>query len=134
MPGKARKKPQSYDFHCWFLYRPKEQLYARINERCDMMLEAGFLEEVKKLEELGIRTNSSASQAIGYRQALDFMQTDQTPDDFANFVTAFKQATRRYAKRQFTWFRKEPLFHWLDVEMHDPEVVFEIIKNDYETF
>ena len=54
-------------------------------------------------------------------------------EDYENFVKAFKQATRHYAKRQLTWFRKEPLFRWLDVDMHDPEVVFDIIKKDYET-
>lgn len=129
---KGRRKPQNYDFQCWFLHRPKEKLYERIDRRCDKMLEAGFLDEVRRLEQIGLRENSSASQAIGYRQALDFLQTPQTPEDKEKFVKAFKQATRHYAKRQFTWFRKEPLFRWLDVDMHDPEVVFDIIKKDYE--
>lgn len=129
---KGRRRPQNYDFRCWFLHRPKDKLYERINARCDYMLQAGFLEEVKRLEEEGIRQNSSASQAIGYRQALDFLQTTQTPTDYVHFVTAFKQATRHYAKRQFTWFRKEPLFRWLDVDLHDHEIAFDIIKKDYE--
>ena len=79
-----------------------------------------------------LRQNPSASQAIGYRQVLDFLQTPQTPEDYENFVKVFKQATRHYAKRQFTWFRKEPLFRWLDVDFHDHEMVFDIIKKDYE--
>lgn len=130
---KGRRKPQNYDFRCWFLHRPKEKLYDRIDKRCEKMLKDGFLEEVRRLEKEGLRDNSSASQAIGYRQALDFLQTPQTEADYEQFVKAFKQATRHYAKRQFTWFRKEPLFRWLDVDMHDPEVVFDIIKKDYET-
>ncbi len=130
---KGRRKPQNYDFHCWFLHRPKEKLYERIDRRCDKMLKEGFLEEVRCLEKQGLRENSSASQAIGYRQALDFLLTSQTPADYEEFVKVFKQATRHYVKRQFTWFRKEPLFRWLDVDMHDPEVVFDIIKKDYET-
>lgn len=129
---KGRRKPQNYDFHCWFLHRPKEKLYERIDRRCDRMLEAGFLEEVIQLEKEGLRENSSASQAIGYRQALDFLKTEQTPKDYDHFVKTFKQATRHYAKRQFTWFRKEPLFRWLDVDMHDHEVAFDIIQKDYE--
>lgn len=129
---KGRRKPQNYDFRCWFLHRPKDKLYERIDKRCEQMLAAGFIDEVKRMEEAGIRENSSAAQAIGYRQALDFLQTKQTPADYEQFVKDFKQATRHYAKRQFTWFRKEPLFHWLDVDMHDPEVVFDIIKKDYE--
>lgn len=129
---KGRRKPQNYDFQCWFLHRPKDKLYDRINQRCEVMLAEGFLEEVKRLDALGIRENSSASQAIGYRQALDFITTTETPADFMNFVSAFKQATRRYAKRQFTWFRKEPLFRWLNVDENDPETVFETVKKEYE--
>ncbi len=130
---KGRRKIQNYDFRCWFLYRPKEKLYERIEERCDQMLEQGFLEEVRRLEKEGIRQNSSASQAIGYRQALDYLLTQETPEDYQNFVKAFKQATRHYAKRQATWFRKEFLFHWLDIDAHDPEVVLDVITKDYES-
>ncbi len=130
---KGRRKPQNYDFRCWFLHRPKDKLYERIDKRCDKMLKEGFLDEVRRLEKEGLRENSSAAQAIGYRQALDFLLTSQSESDYEHFVKVFKQATRHYAKRQFTWFRKEPLFRWLDVDMHDPEVVFDIIKKDYET-
>lgn len=130
---KGRRKPQNYDFRCWFLHRPKEVLYQRINERCDQMLKAGFLDEVRRLEQQGLKGNHSASQAIGYRQALDFLDTKQTAEDYLKFVENFKQATRNYAKRQFTWFRKEPIFQWIDVDLHDHEVVFDIIKKDYET-
>jgi tRNA dimethylallyltransferase len=129
---KGRRKPQNYDFRCWFLHRPKEKLYERIDKRCDKMLAEGFLEEVRQLQQ-SLKQNSSASQAIGYRQALDFLQTNQTAADYQQFVSAFKQATRHYAKRQFTWFRKEPLFRWLDVDMHDPEIVFDMIMKDYES-
>lgn len=134
MSWKGRRKPQNYDFHCWFLHMPRDKLYERIDKRCDKMLKNGFLDEVKRLEGMGLRENSSASQAIGYRQALDFLLTAQTQQDYENFVKTFKQATRHYAKRQFTWFRKEPLFEdrWLDVDLHDHEVVFDIIKKDYE--
>jgi len=129
---KGRRKPQNFDFHCWFVHRPKESLYHRIERRCDRMIEEGLIEEVENLEKLGIRQNSSASQAIGYRQALDFLQTSQTREDYNYFVHTFKQASRNYAKRQMTWFRKEPMFTWLDMDMHDPEVVMDIIKQEYE--
>lgn len=130
---KGRRKPQNYDFRCWFLHRPKDKLYERIDKRCEKMLKEGFLEEVKQLEQQGLRQNSSASQAIGYRQALDFLQTSQSPEEYEQFVKNFKQATCHYAKRQFTWFRKEPLFHWLDIDLHDHEMIFDIIKKDYES-
>lgn len=129
----GRRKPQNYNFRCWFLCRPRDSLYRRIEERCDQMIENGFLEEVALLEKQGLRLNSSASQAIGYRQALEFLDSKQTKDDFNCFVEAFKQASRHYAKRQITWFRREPLFRWLDLDMHDPETALEMIRQDYES-
>jgi tRNA dimethylallyltransferase len=129
---KARKRPLNYDFRCWFLHRPKEQLYHRIEKRCEKMLAEGFLEEVRTLDQEGIRENSSASQAIGYRQALDFLNTSQTQEDYKKFVESFKQASRNYAKRQFTWFRREPMFRWLDLTLHDTEVAIDMIRQDYE--
>lgn len=128
---KKRVKPLNYDFRCWFLHRPKEHLYRRIDKRCDHMLEEGFLAEVEKLEKEGVRENLSASQAIGYRQALEYLKTDRTEKDYEHFVKLFKQASRNYAKRQMTWFRREPLFRWLDVEMHDYEVAVDMVRQDY---
>lgn len=129
---KNRNKPLNYDFRCWFFHRPKDILYSRIEKRCEKMLEKGFLEEVEALIPLGIEANSSAAQAIGYRQALEFLKSNRTKEDYKNFVEAFKQASRHYAKRQMTWFRREPLFRWIDLEAHDPEVVMDIIEQDFE--
>lgn len=130
---KGRRKPQNYDFRCWFLHRPREQLYQRIDERCDRMIAEGFLDEVKRLDEQGLRQNTSAMQAIGYRQALEFLDSKQSKEDYKKFIEVFKQASRKYAKRQYTWFRQEPLFRWLDLDMHDPEVAMEMIRQDYES-
>lgn len=130
---KARLKPLSYNFHCWFLSRPREQLYQRIDKRCDKMLADGFLEEVRQLKKEGLCENLSASQAIGYRQALAYLETAQSEQDFQSFVAEFKQASRHYAKRQMTWFRKEPIFRWLDLDLHDYEVAIDIIHQDYQS-
>lgn len=129
---KGRRKPRNYDFRCWFLYRPKEHLYRRIDHRCDKMVQEGLLEEVQELKKQGILQNPSAAQAIGYRQALDYLQTSQTKEDYEKFVADFKKASRRYAKRQFTWFRQEPMFQWLDLDLHDFEIAVDIVKQDYE--
>lgn len=123
---------QEFDFRCWFIYYSRESLYARIEKRCDEMLSRGFLDEVKRLDQQGMRINSSASQAIGYRQALQFLDSSQTESDYQAFVANFKKASRHFAKRQFTWFRKEPLFRWLNVEEHTPERIQEIILQDFE--
>lgn len=123
---------QEYDFRCWFLYYPRERLYSRIEMRCDEMIRNGFLQEVKDLDQKGLRENSSAAQAIGYRQALEYLDSSQTETDFQKFVSEFKKATRQYAKRQFTWFRKEPLFRWLNIDEHPLERIKEMILQDFE--
>lgn len=129
---KERERPLNYNFRCWFLFRPKEVLYQRIEKRCEKMLAHGFLEEIKQLDVDGIRENSSASQAIGYRQALDYIQTEQTKAEYQVFLDKFKKATRNYAKRQMTWFRREKDFRWLDLELHDYEVALEMVMQDYQ--
>jgi tRNA dimethylallyltransferase len=103
-----------------------------LDQRCEKMVSEGLIEEVKKLDQEGIRKNTSASQAIGYRQCLEFLQTAQSPDDRQHFIETFKQASRRYAKRQMTWFRKEPLFRWLNIDKTGVETAVEMIIQDYE--
>ncbi|MCB1181606.1 MAG: tRNA (adenosine(37)-N6)-dimethylallyltransferase MiaA [Chlamydiia bacterium] len=120
-----------YLYHPWFVYRPRRVLYSRIEARCDQMLEVGLVDEVRELEKKGIDLNPSASQAIGYRQCLDFLHSSQTEGDYKKFVRKFKTASRQYAKRQFTWFRKEPLFRWLNIETHDFEIAADVIMKDY---
>jgi tRNA dimethylallyltransferase len=131
-PKRMKLEEQQYDFRCWFIYYPRESLYPRIEHRCEEMLRLGFLEEVKSLDQRGIRINSAASQAIGYRQALEYLDSPQTDADYLAFISNFKKASRQYAKRQFTWFRKEPLFRWLNIEEHSPERIQEIILQDFE--
>jgi tRNA dimethylallyltransferase len=131
-PKPSLLQEQEYDFRCWFLYYPREKLYSRIEMRCDEMIRKGFLQEVRELEKKGIRQNSSASQAIGYRQALAFLHSPQTEEDLAYFISQFKKASRQYAKRQFTWFRKEPLFRWLNIEELPPDRCKELILQDFE--
>jgi tRNA dimethylallyltransferase len=131
-PKADKLQEQDYDFRCWFIYYPREHLYSRIEMRCDEMLQKGLLEEVKELERQGLRGNPSAAQAIGYRQALEFLDSPQTESDFEVFVSQFKKVSRRFAKRQFTWFRKEPLFRWLNLDQCPSERLKELILQDFE--
>lgn len=130
---RQRKRLQNFDIRCWFLTRPRSSIYHRIEKRCDKMLSAGLLDEVAELEKQGIRTNPTAAQAIGYRQSLEFLQTSQSRTEYNTFVDELKKASRHYAKRQFTWFRREPAFRWLDLDLHDPETAMDIILRDYDT-
>lgn len=122
----------NYDFRCWFLHMPLSDLYARIEKRCDEMLEQGLLDEVMRLEKIGLRQNTSASQAIGYRQCLEFLDSSQGEQQWKECVYKFKKASRHYARRQFTWFRKEPLFRWVNVKEMGEEAVSEMIVQDFE--
>lgn len=117
---KKRTPLLPYDFRCWFLHRPRHRLYHRIDKRCEKMLQEGFLDEVERLKKEGLLLNTSAAQAIGYRQALDFLNSTQTRSQYAQFLEQFKRASRHYVKRQLTWFRKES-YQWLDIEELDIE-------------
>ena len=69
------------DFRCWFLTMDRKRLYQRIESRCDEMLENGFLQEVEGLLPLGLEENTTAAQAIGYRQILDYLHGKRSQDD-----------------------------------------------------
>ncbi len=127
LPWKLRRVREGYDFRPWFLHIPRDDLYQKLEIRCDQMLTAGLLDEVRALDKQGLRQNLSAAQAIGYRQSLDFLETSQSEAEYQRYVIRFKQAVRHYAKRQFTWFRKEPLFEWLDIHNRDPKEIIDII-------
>lgn len=128
----SRERPKNeYKFSPWFLHRPREVLYPMIDSRCESMLKAGFVEEVEALKKEGILYNRSARNAIGYKQCLEYLESDRSPEEYENFVKKFKQSCRNLAKRQFTWFRKEPLFHWLDLHACEEEIAVEMIAEKY---
>lgn len=131
-PATPKEPIGDYQFHCWFLHYPKNILYPMIEQRCDEMLQQGFLAEVEKLKNEGLERNPTASQAIGYKQALAYLKSSKKPTDWEDFVISFKKATRNYAKRQFTWFRKESHFRWIDLEKVDIEMAKEYILHDFE--
>ena len=83
----------------------RERLYGLIDARVDAMVEAGLLEEIERLLDAGLRATLTASQAIGYKE---FVPVVEGKADLDEAVAAVKQATRRYAKRQLTWFRADP--------------------------
>lgn len=120
------------DFRAWFLSMPKPTLDERINNRCDLMLATGLIDEVEELQSKGLLENESARQAIGYKQAIIYLQSDKSQEDYAQFVKDFKAASRRYAKKQFTWFRKREQFKWIDLDQYTLEQAGQIICQDYE--
>lgn len=94
-------------------FHNRQVLYDRIDRRVDLMLEQGLLEELKGIQQKGISREATAMQAIGYKELWDVPFGE--PLELA--ADRLKQATRRYAKRQLTWFRRNPNIHWLEVDL-----------------
>jgi len=101
------------------LLPPREALYERIHERTDEMMARGWLREVQELAEKGMAEAAKPFDFIGYREMLA-VSRGQLKTEQAR--AAIQQATRRYAKRQLTWFRKERQVHWLEGFGDDPAI------------
>ncbi len=91
-------------------FEQRSQLYSRIDRRVDLMLEMGLPEEIRRLLDSGIPGSCTAMQAIGYKEFVAALEGRGTIEDAAEAV---KQGSRRYAKRQLTWFRRNPNMNWI---------------------
>ncbi|WP_010530706.1 tRNA (adenosine(37)-N6)-dimethylallyltransferase MiaA [Lentibacillus jeotgali] len=101
-------------------------LYERINDRVDHMLEEGLLDEVKLLYELGYE-NHQSMRGIGYKEFIPYFKGEQSFDDTVNLL---KRNSRRYAKRQYTWFKNKMDVKWYAVTPESHEVIFRNILTD----
>jgi tRNA dimethylallyltransferase len=95
------------------LNRPRSDLYDRIDRRCEFMIRAGLLDEVEKLVDMGYGLDLKPMQSIGYRHLGLFLRARISLD---NAVDLMKRDTRRFAKRQLTWFRGDREIRWFDPE------------------
>jgi tRNA dimethylallyltransferase len=91
----------------------RDRLYGRIDERVDAMIDAGLLGEIEGLLDAGLRGALTASQAIGYKE---FVPVVEGNGDLDEAIAAVKLASRRYAKRQLTWFRADPRVVWIELD------------------
>ena len=106
----SRKNEVKYDYKVFGINIERPILYERINKRVDIMLEQGLIDEVKKL----IKKYSefpTAMQAIGYKEIVQYLNNELTKEEA---IEKIKQETRRYAKRQITWFKRIENLKWLD--------------------
>jgi len=101
----------------------REKLYKRINIRCDNMLKSGFEEEVKNLFLMGYGKYLKPFRAIGYKHMIKYLEGEVSHSDMK---LKFSRDTRRYAKRQYTWFSKIKDLHWFNV--NDKEGILQIIE------
>ena len=94
-------------------FEDRGKLYERIEQRVDRMCREGLFEETARLLESGVSPDSTCMQAIGYRQAAWALRGEMPRDEA---IALIKQATRRYAKRQLTWFRRHDEAFWLPAD------------------
>ncbi|AEV68354.1 tRNA (adenosine(37)-N6)-dimethylallyltransferase MiaA [Acetivibrio clariflavus] len=120
----SRNNPSKYRFTVFGLTMGREKLYERINQRVDKMIEKGLVQEVKKLIEMGYDKSTIAMQGIGYKEILSYLRGETSFDEA---VYLLKRNTRRYAKRQFTWFKRMEDVHWINLD--ETQDLQEIIKN-----
>ena len=106
----SRKNPVEYDYHVYAINWDREKLYERINKRVDIMIEQGLIEEVQKIYQK-YATFPTAMQGLGYKEVVEYLENKCTKEEM---IEKIKMETRRYAKRQLTWFRKNKQTIWLD--------------------
>ena len=107
----SRKNGIPYDYKIFAINMPREILYDRINRRVDIMIEKGLINEVSSLYEKYGESMLTSMQAIGYKEVVEFLKGNCTKEEM---IEKIKMETRRYAKRQLTWFRKIENIQWLD--------------------
>lgn len=121
----------NFSFHAWFIHKPKDSLFKNLEKRCHLMMEYGFLDEVRDLISSGILNNSTAARAIGYKQWLAFLEAGEPKEEFDSYFEKFVSASKKYVKRQFTWFKKQPVFKWFDIYHLSLEEVAEHISREF---
>ena len=116
---RSRVVPPKYDFCLIGLKVERELLYDRINKRVDRMFEKGLVDEVNRLVDMGYDKNTIAMQALGYKEVLAYLKGNISFDEAVYLI---KRDSRRYAKRQMTWFRRLENVNWVDVTEDDTSV------------
>ena len=107
-----------YNINYYVLTMNRAKLYDRINKRVDIMLEKGLIQEVKNLKELGFASEMQSMQGIGYKEILYYLENKMTLEAA---IDKIKQGSRNYAKRQLTWFRKDPRAKFIDKDTFESE-------------
>lgn len=107
----SRKNGVPYEYHIFAIDMPREILYDRINKRVDIMIEKGLIKEVENLYRKYGDELCTSLQGIGYKEVIDYLNGKYTKEEM---IDKIKMETRRYAKRQLTWFRKIHNIIWLD--------------------
>lgn len=110
------------------LNRDRQKLYDRINKRVDQMLEDGLLEEVEEVMEIdGVQLDEPPLSTIGYREPIQYLRGEI---DYEEMVRLIKRNSRRYAKRQLTWFRRYDEYIWMEAPKATPDDVIQVLDDE----
>jgi len=115
--------PKEYQFTKVGLIQRREELYKKIEKRVDNMIREGLLEEVKSLVERGYDRELVPLKTVGYKEMFEHLEEKYT---LKRAIELVKRNTRRYAKRQLTWFRKDKEIHWFEIEV--PKLIDKIVE------
>lgn len=118
----------SYNIYYYVLNMKREVLYERINKRVDIMMDKGLVDEVKKLKDMGLHSEMQSMKGIGYKEIMYYLNGDISLEESVDVI---KQGSRNYAKRQLTWFRKDPRAIFINKEdFKDDNEIVRKITND----
>lgn len=120
----SREREIPYNIAYIGLTMNRQKLYERINLRVDKMFDMNLVNEVKNLKEMGYNRNVTSMQGIGYKEVFDYLDEVYSLEETKDII---KQSSRRYAKRQLTWFRSDKRVNWIDVD--DFITTDELIEN-----
>ena len=123
------RNESKYNFVTIYIDMPREKLYERINMRVDLMRDSGVIEEAKMLKRLELAPTNTAVQAIGYKEFFEYIDGKETIDEA---LEKLKQGTRRYAKRQITWFKKLKCDIIYNIGISKEELIEKIKRKMYE--
>ncbi len=118
------KKNSMYDIRMYVLYRERSKLYEIINSRVDHMVKSGLVDEVRSLLGDGLDKSCQSMKAIGYRQIISYLEGEY---DLNTAIELIKRDSRRYAKRQLTWFRRYEDAVWINVDSMNTEQISDFI-------
>lgn len=122
------KRAPHYNARIWAIAMDRERLYARIDARVDEMISSGLVDEVASLRSEGLSKERTSGQAIGYKEILDYLDGLISLDEA---IALIKARTRRYAKRQLSWLRRDGRAKWLDYDAISEADALGLIVDDY---
>ena len=130
---RSREPESEYDpLMIGLRFSDRQKLYERIDLRVDMMMDMGLEDETRALIKTGVfESNGTAKQAIGYKELIGYIEGKMSKDDA---VSQLKMATRRYAKRQMTWFSSHGDVKWINIDEYNFKNIFNIASNLFINF